>query len=418
MEKKNLKSTNKIAMRITVAGLCLLLLWRGGYYLNKAHNSRSNKAVTLAVNEDALLENNYVPLNAIMELCGYSVKSQAAQYSYVKKDSGVDISVDFHFDDNKCVKNEYQFDLTEKIFWMDKVGYIQKDKLKEIINMDIAYQNGSLVVTPVEYDVHEWTTAFAPLVAHAGGIYREANRDTDYTNSLDTTIQNYNLGHRVFEFDFRLTTDGDLAVVHDWEDENGEKVRKTTAQWEAQNEVKGVACRTMLVDDVLDQMVINKDMFIITDTKTDKVGKNMEKQFQLIKKAAMERDPELLKRIIPQIYNMEMYEVVKKVHPFPSIIFTFYKTKETDDNLFDFVTAHDDIKVVATWAGEPGRFDLVQRLNEHGKLGYAHSLIDHEYSLNAYEDIVIMKEKGIYGFYTDYLLPRDWQTYEEVSKKP
>jgi len=182
----------------------------------------------------------------------------------------------------------------------------------------------------------------------------------------------------------------------------------TAAQWKEHGEVKGVQCQTILLGDVLDQMVINKDMFLVTDTKTAKVGKNMKREFESIKSEAMKRDPELLQRIIPQIYNIDMYTVVTEIYPFQSIIFTLYKAEESDEEILDFMAAHDDIKVITTRGNEKGRLDLVGPLGERDKLVYAHTL-------NKRKEIEAMHKLGVYGIYTDFILPSDWETYMGIA---
>ena len=360
-------------------------------------------------NDAELMQKGYIPLDKAMKLCKYkNTTNDEAKHVYTKKDSGLKIVIEFLFDENQCFKNEYQFDLAEAVIWSENLCYIKADKFKEIVNVEVTYADNQLLIKPIEYGIHEWTTAFVPVVAHAGGGYREGNQQIEYTNSLDAIIQNYNLGHRVFEIDFRLTSDQKLAAVHEWKDENGKKIKVTAKQWKEQENIFGLQYRTMLIGDVLDQMVINKDMFLITDTKTAKVGKKMNREFEWIVKEAKKRDPKLLERIIPQIYKREMYTAVTQIYPFQSIIFTLYLTKDTDSEILDFMASHDDIKVVTTWEDKRGRVDLAEPLKEYGKLVYAHTINDPE-------GIVAMQEKGVYGIYTDFLLPRDWQTYASTS---
>lgn len=401
MHKRGM-TKRKLHIVLFVASLVVLLvvvLFKGCGF--------ANTKIKITANGEKLIAEGYIPLDEAMKVCGYKRTIKNATKSvFTQKDSGVKISVEFLFDEDKCIKNEYQFDLADKVAWADEVCFIKSDKFKEIINVSVAYENERLVAKPIEYGVHEWTTAFVPLVAHAGGGYRTAKGDNKYTNSLDAVIQNYDLGHRVFEIDFRLTSDKKLAAIHKWKDENGKNNKMTAAQWKEQDNIAGTPCRTMLIGDVLDQMVINKDMFLITDTKTIKVVKNMKREFELITKEAKKRDPKLLERIIPQIYNRKMYETITQIYPFESIIFSLYKTTETDEEVIEFMIAHDDVKVVTTRGSNKGRFELIEPLSEHGKLVYTHTL-------NKPKDIEEMKEKGVYGIYTDFLTPSDWQKYME-----
>jgi glycerophosphoryl diester phosphodiesterase len=64
------------------------------------------------------------------------------------------------------------------------------------------------------------------LIAHAGGaLFADDGEMLTYTNSLEAIEQNYRRGHRVFEIDFLLTKDGQLAAVHDWD--TGKRITKS-----------------------------------------------------------------------------------------------------------------------------------------------------------------------------------------------
>ena len=384
---------------VALAVLLLVTILGGRCLYNKALAS-GRKAL--------IIESGYLPLLEAMELIKYKIVSNdATDYSFSKQDGGIDVVIDFYLNEERCVKGEYTFGLSGNILHADGIDYISGDKFAAITNVYVEYAEDGLVGYHSNYQGHDWTKVFAPLVAHSNGVYREADKNTIYNNSLDGMIQNYNLGHRVFENDFCMTTDGDLAVLHDWGSVVGEPM--TAAQWKQQETIYGAKCRTMLIGDVLDQMIINKDMFMVTDTKTAQIGEQMKKEFQIIKDEAVKRDPELLNRIIPQIYNREMYTVVKDIYPFPSIIFTLYLTQETDDEIVSFVAENDDIKVVTIASDGSGRLHLAERLGEYDKLVYAHTP-------NAFGDIQALSQQGVDGFYTDFILPRDWKTYDEVVK--
>ena len=56
-----------------------------------------------------------------------------------------------------------------------------------------------------------WTEL--PIVAHALGTVEGRVE----TNSKDAFLESYEKGHRLFECDFQLTSDGKLVLRHDWE---------------------------------------------------------------------------------------------------------------------------------------------------------------------------------------------------------
>ncbi len=65
----------------------------------------------------------------------------------------------------------------------------------------------------IQYDLdYSWTDGNV-LVAHAFG----GKGSKVYTNSLETFLYNYDLGHRIFEVDFDLSVDDKTICSHDEE---------------------------------------------------------------------------------------------------------------------------------------------------------------------------------------------------------
>ena len=166
----------------------------------------------------------------------------------------------------------------------------------------------------------------------------------------------------------------------------------------------------MLIEDLLDEMLVNKDMFVVTDTKFTE-GPEVYTQFYRLVEIALLKDPKLLDRVIPQIYNEAMYDTVMSLYDFPSVIYTAYATGATGDEIIDFSIAHDNIKVI-TAPIDDWRFDepAIERLHENGLLIYNHTV-------QTYEDMVFYRDKGIDGLYSALLLPRDMEVYEEAIKE-
>lgn len=65
---------------------------------------------------------------------------------------------------------------------------------------------------------HKSQTSPEMLIAHAGGIIKGVM----YTNSLEAINNSYNKGFRYIELDFNWTNDGELVLIHDWDDEFAE----------------------------------------------------------------------------------------------------------------------------------------------------------------------------------------------------
>lgn len=362
------------------------------------------------LNYNQIVEDGYYPVKEVLELDGYT---DCENYLFNKNNCGKEIIVDFDFDGEVCNKNLYQFSLQDKVFKLDEEYFVKKECLESILNINLDFENGKIRIAPITYKQHDWTL-FTPLIAHAGGTVREKTYNSYYTNSLEALVTNYNLGHRIFEFDFYLTSDQKLAAVHDWEQfGNKDGIALSSEEWKnyktfAMPFTEGLYT-TLLIEDILDEMLVNKDIFIVTDTKLTEVSDESKMQFQLIYDEAMKRSPELLNRVIPQIYNEEMYDMVMSVYDFPSIIYTAYAAPYSSVDIIEFANKYNNIKVITAPVGDV-RFDeaAVNTIHQYGMLLFNHTI-------QSYEELTEGKARGVDGFYSGLLLPKDFTVYQGVK---
>lgn len=243
-------------------------------------------------------------------------------------------------------------------------------------------------------------TAENPLIAHALGEYDGKIE----TNSKEAFIASWENGYRVLEADFIYTSDNTLVVRHDF-DKDGSYYRleirpsgslEMSSQAFQQNKI--IYEQTpMTAVDLLYLMAEYQDVYLVTDTKdTDEA--TVKQQFTDLKKIAENiGHPEVLDRIIPQIYNESMLSWVKSIYEFPQWIYTLYQAGTVDyaetaqfcaDNNIGVVTIEKD-KVTA---------QIVETFRAKGIQVYAHTV-------NRYlqfEDLLAM---GVSGIYTDSIKP-------------
>ncbi|MEK3900633.1 MULTISPECIES: phosphatidylinositol-specific phospholipase C/glycerophosphodiester phosphodiesterase family protein [unclassified Paenibacillus] len=248
-------------------------------------------------------------------------------------------------------------------------------------------------------------TGFAAhrVIAHAmGGI-----NDKAYTNTKDAFIANYEQGTRIFEADLLLTSDDELVARHEWTTGMSKKLgQQEVLPPDKQGEVlthDEVMNSPVLelyspldIEKIVNLMEIYPDTYIVTDTK-ELEPQQVTKQFQLIVEAARKKDPALLERIVPQIYNRDMLEVVKQVYDFPEIIYTLYQTEDSDEVVIEFVKQTGvDITMPTTRATK----SFVHNLKKAGARVYVHTVNDEQ-------EIVELSRLGVNGFYTDFVPEND-----------
>ena len=182
-----------------------------------------------------------------------------------------------------------------------------------------------------EFD-DSWAESVPPYIAHAfGGV-----DDHTYTNSREAFLVNYELGQRVFEVDFNLSEDGVLIASHteeDWRRMTGSDLPYTSENFR-QYPLYGLY-EPLTAAEVIELMAEYPDIYLVTDTK-DQVQDKVMLAFSQLVYCAKQTDPEVLERIIPQIYNEEMLSWISSIHPFRSVIYTLYATSWSPESVLDF----------------------------------------------------------------------------------
>lgn len=241
------------------------------------------------------------------------------------------------------------------------------------------------------------------IIAHAmGGV-----NGHEYTNSQEAFVVNYEQGTRIFEVDLMLTTEGNVVARHEWKDDTSEELGQL---WDVPSDRVGerwshkefmetpiLGVYTPLDwDRVLDLMQQYPDAYILTDTKefdTDMIPE----QIKAIVDATSHRDPALLDRIIPQIYNRPMLEELVKIDTFKNMVYTLYASDDSDADILEFVKETGvDIAMPMDRANKK----FISSLKESGAMVFVHTI-------NKEQDIRKMDKMGADGFITDFIAEED-----------
>ncbi len=223
------------------------------------------------------------------------------------------------------------------------------------------------------------------LVAHAGGRVNGLS----YTNSKEALDKSYENGYRFIELDFEWTTDGNLALIHDWEGYVNsafgvESKMYSTEEFKSFQMINGFT--QMTLEDLAKWLYEHKDAYIITDIKSNNI-----EALKLIRY----RYPDLVHQIIPQVYKIDEYNPVRGLG-YKNIILTLYLSRYSDDQLIDFVKKHEVFAI--TMPIDRGRTELPKKLRKENVFVYTHT-INNEVLRQELES------NGVNGFYTDDLLP-------------
>ncbi|MCR4706894.1 MAG: hypothetical protein K5746_02995 [Clostridiales bacterium] len=251
------------------------------------------------------------------------------------------------------------------------------------------------------------------FIAHAMG----AINGIDYTNSLEAFYENYANGFTVFEIDLRMSADGIPVVVHEWPqfaESVGIKPKEfSVPTLEAFKAMRILGEYTPLsFEDVARLMKQHPDMRIVTDTKSVDPGR-VRTMFAALREIAKKVDPEILGRIIPQVYNNEMLDVVEEIYPWNSIIYTMYTLPYTTSipEAFRYGYQHG-VRIFTAPTNAIGT-ELESLVRISGCKLYLHTINDWEY----YRAMVAAGH--LWGVYTDTLTPFSMDGVEDwVEETP
>lgn len=238
------------------------------------------------------------------------------------------------------------------------------------------------------------------FIAHALGSIE----DYTYTNSKEAFIYNYEQGIRLFEVDLSITTDNHFVCRHDWldhmfpilgqekiiDEDNAPLSLEQFKSLSIHNKYTGIS-----LIELLNLLQEYKDAYIILDTKSVHT-EFIEQEYKLLIDTVVSVDKHLLDRIIPQIYNREMFATISNFYNFPTVLYTLYQEAASNDEALEFAIENNISAIVMSMA----RFseDFIKRLNENNILSYVHTI-------NEKDMLDYLTSVGVTGIYTDFLNP-------------
>ena len=246
---------------------------------------------------------------------------------------------------------------------------------------------------PLEKGMAEWLKE-GTLLAHAmGGI-----DENDYTNSLEAFDEAYKNGFRVYEVDLVVTKEGEVVCSHEYLDENGEVIEYSSFM---QEKIKGKYTPVDLAK-LVDLMEVYPDVYMMTDIKWDNsMGSSNDDVITLVsalvQEASMRETKDILDRMIIQIYNPKSYEIMQSIYPFKNYVYTLYHyASPIYEEILGFCL-ENKLPVVAMEEGRVSK-EIVEYFNQWN----IDVLV---YTINDETTASKLREYGVKGIYTDWLVP-------------
>ena len=242
---------------------------------------------------------------------------------------------------------------------------------------------------------YSWTDN--EYIAHALG----AIEGKSYTNSREALEKNYALGVRVFEADLRYTSDRELVLIHKWSTFPADEDDPPSHEEFMKSRISGKFTPMDLKELIL-FMKDHPDMYLVIDGKAGSDGdmKYVAGEYGDILRTCIETSPEIVDRIIPQIYNREMLKTLMGIYDWKSMIYTLYHIDNRDFDPYDEADFCLRSGVGVITMNEKRENDLLNGyLSDRGITLYVHTINDPD---TADE----LRKRNIHGFYTDSLFEK------------
>ena len=209
------------------------------------------------------------------------------------------------------------------------------------------------------------------------------------SNSLEALNRTYERGYLFIEMDFVLSSDGRPVCLHNWSQYYSNQLSSTPISAADFANVKIFNSYTSVtLDSLAKWLYAHPDVYIITDIKEDNLN---------VLRLIAEEHPEIVKRIMPQIYQYDEYRYVRAMG-YSNIILTLYclPTYEAKAN-----AAYN-----AEFAKKNGLFavtaDVTLANSNFVKEFVSRDVPLYVHTVNKDDDQKKLFDLGVTGIYTDY----------------
>ncbi len=280
----------------------------------------------------------------------------------------------------------------------EKYGYEYVDLYSPMLDPETGEMNEKYTIDGVHftlsgYDVY--TAQLKPVIdrllqpsiniLHAGGGWDGLS----YLNARETFAYYYDLGYRYFEYDLMLSSDGRLIGTHCFEHLPVYDPQISYADFSALKLANGM---TPINEEWLVETIrTHPDVKIVVDAKMETTEQDAA-VLQRIEALEELYGLDLSDNIIPEIFSIEMWELVRESTSFNSYFFSHYKEYYSVDTMLEHFSAPEFIGVaVPAWTDNYIKRNLY-KVKQAGKMLFVFTVTNES-------EMAFAKEIGADGIY-------------------
>lgn len=227
------------------------------------------------------------------------------------------------------------------------------------------------------------------VILHAGG----GINGYSYMNSQETFLYYYNMGYKYFEYDLKLSSDGRLIGTHAGENiDSSESLNFDSITYEEFKQIKLNNGYTPVNEEWLMDIIINyPDIKIVVDAKANTIEEDaiIIQRFEQLEKIY---NYDLSSNIIPEVFSLEMWNILKETTTFDKYLFSHYKVYYNVNMIIDYFYDERIWGIsIPIWSDSDFR-SQIYRLKEMNKKIFVFTAYNNEDVL----DIINMGGDGLY----------------------
>lgn len=227
------------------------------------------------------------------------------------------------------------------------------------------------------------------IILHAGG----GVDGLSYMNAQETFLYYYNMGYRYFEYDLKLSCDGRLIGTHAGENIDTSGISSfSSLTYEEFKQIRLSNGYTPVNEEWLMNIIMAyPDVRIVVDAKGDTIEEDslIVQRFEVLENIY---NFDLSPNIIPEVFSIEMWDMLKNTTTYDKYFFSHYKVYYTVNTMLEYFS---DSRIwgiaLPTWSDADIRSGIY-KLKEAGKKIFVFTA----YSEDDILDIIDMDGDGLY----------------------